>query len=171
MENEQLQQQQPTQPTNDNQQYIDAIKELQATTVPKAKYDAKEAENKQLLDVILSGDPAAAAAYKTTEPQKTVDELRQELFHPAKELNNLQFVEKALELRDRVLEETGEDCFVSKGPGITPTAESYANAEKVANIYRECIEYADGDSSMFTSKLMSRMQEIPGANIRNKTRR
>ena len=74
-----------------------------------------------------------------------------------KHLSDIEFVEKALEFRDRVLEETGEDCFVSKGHNITPTQESYMAAQRTADIYRECLDYANGDNKVFMNELMRRM--------------
>lgn len=165
MENEQTQPM-TEETVQDNQQYIDAIRELKATTVSKDQYEKLANENRTLLNSLVNGEQLAAA--ETPQEKKSLDELRNELFRPKKELSNLEYVEKALELRERVMEETGEDCFVSQGHNITPTAESYANAQKVADIYKECIDYADGNSEVFTNELMRRMQDNP---IVNKIRR
>lgn len=147
---------------NNNQQYIDAIRELQSNTVSKDKYNKLVEENKNLLNSLVNGDIVAAAAPE--QPKKSIEELRNELFRPKKELNNLQYIEKALELRERVLEETGEDCFVSQGHNITPTEDSYKAAQKIADIYQECIDYANGDSAIFTNELMRRVADNPLAN-------
>lgn len=76
-------------------------------------------------------------------------------------------VEKALEFRERVLEETGQDCFVNVSKHSIPTEESYRNAQKTADIYRECLDYANGDNKVFINELQRRMIDTPMANIRN----
>lgn len=145
---------------NTNQMYIDAINDLKTNSVSRERYDKIVEENRNLLNSLVNGSPMTTV--EAPVEKKPLDQLRKELFRPEKELNNLEYVTKALELRDRVLEETGEDCFVGKSHIVTPTAESYATAEKVANVYRECIEYANGDSSLFTQELMRRTRETGG---------
>lgn len=149
---------------NSNQHYIDAIQELQRTTVSKERYNKLVEENKNLLQSLVDGSQIATVV-ESTESKKSLDELRNELFRPKKELTNLEFIEKSLELRDRVLEETGEDCFVSAGHHVTPSAESYEAAQRIADIYRECIEYANGNSDIFTQELQRRTIDNPVANI------
>lgn len=160
---------------NNEQQPIDNIEqfnmekynELKANTVSKDKYNKLEQSYKDLFNSYANGETYAAASPEA--PKKSLDELRDELFRPKEELNNLQFVEKALELRERVIEETGEDCFVSKGHNITPTEQSYIAAQRVADIFQECIDYANGDSKVFTNELQRRMPDSPLIN--NKFRR
>ena len=138
----------------ENQQYIDAIRDLKANTVSKERYDKLMEENKNLLNSLVNGESVATAtpAQQELPPiQDLVDEMR------GKHLSDIEFVEKALEFRDRVLEETGEDCFVSKGHNITPSQESYIAAQRTADIYRECLDYANGDNKVFINELMRRM--------------
>ena len=141
--------------TNENQQYIDAIRDLKANTVSKDRYNKLMEENKNLLNSLVNGESVATAAPAQQNDippiQDLVDEMR------GKQLSDIEFVEKALEFRDRVLEETGEDCFVSKGHNITPTQESYIAAQRTADIYRECLDYANGDNKVFMNELMRRM--------------
>ena len=148
------------QPTNDetnineNQQYIDAIRDLKANSVSKERYNKLMEENKNLLNSLVNGEVVTAVAPAQPELppiQDLVDEMR------GQHLSDIEFVEKALEFRDRVLEETGEDCFVSKGHNITPTQESYIAAQRTADIYRECLDYANGDNKVFMNELMRRM--------------
>ena len=139
----------------ENQQYIDAIRDLKANTVSKDRYNKLMEENKNLLNSLVNGEQLAAAnpAQQNELPpiQDLVDEMR------TQHLSDIEFVEKALEFRERVLEETGEDCFVSKGHNITPTQESYIAAQRTADIYRECLDYANGDNKVFMNELMRRM--------------
>lgn len=139
---------------SENQQYIDAIRDLKANTVSKDRYNKLMEENKNLLNSLVNGESVAAAAPSQAELppiQDLVDEMR------GKHLSDIEFVEKALEFRDRVLEETGEDCFVSKGHNIQLTQESYIAAQRTADIYRECLDYANGDNKVFMNELMRRM--------------
>lgn len=139
---------------NENQQYIDAIRDLKANSVSKERYNKLIEENKNLLNSLVNGESVATATPAQPELppiQDLVNEMR------TQQLSDIEFVEKALEFRDRVLAETGEDCFVSKGHNITPTQESYIAAQRTADIYRECLEYANGDNKVFMNELMRRM--------------
>ena len=148
---------------NENQHYIDAIAELKANTVSKDKYNKVVEENKNLIKTLIDGGQIETS--QVAPPQKSLEELRKELFTPKRELSNLEYVTKALELRERVLEETGEDCFVSNGHKA-PTQDEYITAQKVADIYKECIEYADGDNERFTAELNRRIVDNPVARNR-----
>ena len=140
---------------NENQQYIDAIRDLKANTVSKDRYNKLMEENKNLLNSLVNGESVAAAAPSQQNELPPIQDLVNEM--RGKQLNDIEFVEKALEFRERVLEETGEDCFVSKGHNITPTQESYIAAQRTADIYRECLDYANGDNKVFMNELMRRM--------------
>lgn len=129
--------------------------ELKANSVSKEEHDKLKQAYKDLFNSYANGEQLSTESPKAQK--KTAEELRKELFYPKKELNNLEYVSKALELREAVLEETGEDCFVAKGHHVQPTAESYAVAERTAQILQECIDYADGNSEVFTNELQRRM--------------
>lgn len=168
MENENIVNNEQQQPIDNIEQFnMEKYNELKANTVSKDKYNKLEQSYKDLFNSYANGDTYAAAVPEA--PKKSLDELRDELFRPKKELNNIEFISKALELRERVIEETGEDCFVSKGPGITPTEQSYIAAQKAADIYQECLDYANGDNKVFTNELLRRMPDSPVIN--NKYRR
>ena len=139
----------------ENQQYIDAIRDLKANTVSKDRYNKLMEENKNLLNSLVNGESVAAAAPSQQNELPPIQDLVNEM--RGKQLSDIEFVEKALEFRERVLEETGEDCFVSKGHNITPTQESYIAAQRTADIYRECLDYANGDNKVFMNELMRRM--------------
>lgn len=140
---------------NENQQYIDAIRDLKANTVSKDRYNKLMEENKNLLNSLVNGELVATAAPSQQNELPPIQDLVNEM--RTQHLSDIEFVEKALEFRERVLEETGEDCFVSKGHNITPTQESYMAAQRTADIYRECLDYANGDNKVFMNELMRRM--------------
>lgn len=139
----------------DNQHYIDAINELKANSVSREKYDKVVQENKNLVQTLVAGN-YGSAEQQTPEVKKSVEECRKELFNPEKDLNNLEYAKRVITLRNRLLEETGEDCFLGLGEH---KQEDYIVAEKVAKTFEECIEYADGDNALFTQELQRRMVE------------
>lgn len=145
---------------NSNQNYIDAINQLKSTTVSKDSYNKLMEENKNLLSSLVNGNGQVSTETDTAEEKVPLSQLRKELFTPAKELSDLEYVTKALELRERVLEETGEDCFVGASHSYTPTAEDYAKAAHCAEVYKECIEDANGDNGRFIAALQSRMNDV-----------
>lgn len=149
MENENIETQ-----TNDiDTDYIETIKELKTTTVPKSRYEKLEADHKKLLNSLLEGGEIDAAAI--SQQKRSSEEIRNELFGAdAESFNNLTFIEKALELRDAILDEGGVDPFVPQGSKIVAEESDFAAAEKVASALKSCIEYANGDSEIFTNELM-----------------
>ena len=64
---------------NENQQYIDAIRDLKANTVSKDRYNKLMEENKNLLNSLVNGESVATAAPTQSELppiQDLVDEMR-----------------------------------------------------------------------------------------------
>lgn len=138
--------------------YIDAINTMKATTVSKAEYQKLQAENQELLKALVNGE---YIELPEKEPDVDVDALRSELYFEDKEFSNLEYVTKTLQLRDALIARGEMDPFLPIGSKISPTAEDIATAEKVAEVYRECIEYADGNSEIFTNELMRRTADVP----------
>lgn len=132
--------------------YINAIQELQANTVSKDLYDKLKDEKQRLLNALVKGEKIEGP--KKAEPN--IGELRQKLFDKDSQMSNLEFVSKSLELRDALIEKGEPDPFLPIGSRIAPTNEDLQQAENVAQVYRECIEYAQGDSEVFTNELMRR---------------
>lgn len=132
--------------------YLETIKTLKQNTVSKEDYNKILDENKKLLKTVIDGQPGDFE--QPTPKHRPIQEIRDELFN--KENNNLRFAELSLELRDAVIEEGGEDPFIPIGEKIQPTQEDREKASKVATVFKECIEYADGDSQLFTQELQRR---------------
>lgn len=129
--------------------YLEAIKTLKQNSVDRSEYDKLKAENKKLIDAVVNGQPA------DVEPEakhRDVQEIRDELFNH--EHNNLDYVKLALELRETLIAEGQPDPFLPMGSQISPTPEDIEKAEKVAAVYQDCIDYAEGDSKLFTQELM-----------------
>lgn len=140
---------------DNTQDYLAAIKELKQNSVNRSEYDALKAENKRLIDSLVNGQTIDQPVVQ----KASIEELRADLFG-ANNLTNLEYCTKALELRDAILEQEGKDIFVGSGHRFTPSREDYESAENVASVMRDCIEYAEGNSEIFTQELMRRTNDV-----------
>lgn len=144
-------------PETDASVYIDAIKKLKATTVSKEKYDKLMEEHREVVDSLTNGTYETVHTEEVAKPD--INEVRNAVF--GENLSNLEFWKNSLELRRQVLETTGEDVFMPKGHNYQPTEHDAETAEKVASVVQECIDYANGDSALFTQELQRRTIETP----------
>lgn len=144
----------------DNTDYIEAIQTLKQNSVDKAKYEALRLENKKLLDAVINGQPGQEEQVVVKHSKEQIDDLRNDLFNSPRELNNLEFITKTMELREALMENGEPDPFLPVGKQISPTRDDIEGAEKVAQVYKECIEYAEGDSEVFTNELMRRTRDV-----------
>lgn len=133
----------------DNSNYIEALKEMREKSVPRAEYEKLEKENKQLLQSLVNGEPGPTEQQQA-EPVN-IDELRKDLF--TKPMTNMEYIQKALELRNQLIETQGIDIFVGSGKNFVPTNEDYETAQKVADAFQSCIEIADGNPEVFNREL------------------
>lgn len=133
-----------------NIDYISAIKEMKANSVDKAAYDKLKEENKQLLDALING---GQVTQEITKEPVNIDSLRKKLFSGEAELSNLDYMKTALELREALLDQGSPDPFLPYGQNILPTDEDIETADRVADAIKSCIDYADGDSEIFTNEL------------------
>lgn len=134
-----------------SQDYIATIAELKRTSVSRDEYNKLREENKNLLQTLVEGGQIQAVESK---PEVDVQALRNELFDVNCELNNLQFVEKTLELRNALMEKGEPDPFLPVSSRYNPTIEDITKANKVAEAFQSCVDYADGNSEIFTQELM-----------------
>ena len=145
--------------------YLDAINQLKANSVSKSDYDKLKADNKELLNAIVNGtyiEPPAQPA-----PQKDLHKLREKVFN--EDQTNLQYWTNVLELRNELINRGERDPFLPYGNKIIPTNDDYESAQRVANVVQQCIDYANGDSAVFTNELQRRTVDsaLPG-NTRRK---
>lgn len=136
-----------------NQNYIDTIKSLKENSVSKAEYEKLRKENQSLLQTLVEGGQIEQPVDK--EPVD-INALRKELFNEDCDLSNLDYVSKALKLRDALIEKGEPDPFLPVSSKDAPTQEEINIANSCAEIFRECIEYSDGNSQLFTQELMRR---------------
>ena len=145
---------------DNTQDYIAAIKELKQNSVDRSEYNKLRAENKRLIDAVVNGQPGQEEQVVVKHSKEQIDDLRNELFNSPKELNNLEYITKAMELREALIENGEPDPFLPVGKQISPTRDDIEGAEKVAQVYKECIDYAEGDSEVFTNELMRRTRDV-----------
>lgn len=143
--------------TKDAADYIAAIKELKETTVPKTEYEKKVAENKQLLDTLVSGGQISKE--EEEELTRTSDYYAAELVKPH---TNLDYAKIALKQREKAIEEGKGDPFVPRGLNFHEArADDAENAEKAAELLRSCVDDCGDDPEAFLALFQSRVRDDP----------
>lgn len=147
---------------------VQAINELKQNSVSKEEYNKVVSEKNKYLKALIDGNQIAEA-----QPKKPVDidALRKDLFGGSKDLTNLEYAQKSLELRDALIERDGVDIFVGRGSKLTPTDDDYEAAQRVADAFKQCIDVAQGDSEIFTRELMRITEDVAPHKINPKIRR
>ena len=142
--------------TND---YIDQIKKLKENSVSKDDYNKLKADNKKLIDALANGTQMDVVESKVSAVDK-INELRTKLFSKGSNLNNLDYCKTAVELRDALIENGDRDPFLPYGHNVVATDSDNVTANRVSTILKECIDYADGDSDIFTNELQRRTVDV-----------
>ena len=137
-----------------NADYIEAIQTLKANSVDRSKYDELRSENKKLLDAIVNGTEIALPQGE----KKSIEELRANYLK--EDQSNLEYISNALALREALISEGQPDPFLPIGSQILPSDEDVKAAERVASVLKECVDYAEGDSSVFTNELQRRLVDV-----------
>ena len=137
--------------TNEYQTYIDEIQNLRETTVSKEQYEKKCEENRRLIQSLANGTPLPGAEQEPPKP--SIEELKKKLAD-GDQLSNLEYMKTVLDLRNSLIEKGEQDPFVPQGANVTPEATDWATAQRVADAFQSCVDYADGDSEIFTTELM-----------------
>lgn len=161
--------------TGVEENYIETIKKLKDTTVDKDKYDELAKQNKELLDAIIDGkeidyEKVHESAEDTMETIKT---LRKELYGSKfNDMSNYDYISKTLKLRKALMDSGEDDPFLPHGQNIQPTEDDRKKAAHVAEVYQECLDYADeaieDKEGVFTNELMRRT--VDAAPMRNRKR-
>ena len=154
MENENSVSQQEN--VNDSIDYIEAIKEMKQNSVTRESYDKLKGENQRLLDALVNGKELDLPKDEPVD----INQLRKELFNRDGHMSNLDYISNALKLRDALIERGERDPFLPYGDKVTLTAEHYDKAEQVATVLKDCVEFADGDSGIFTAELQRRTKDV-----------
>ena len=147
----------PQEKVEDGSNYIEAIKEMKKNSVSREDFEKLKKENKQLLDALVQGKEIEIKK----EEKADIGQLRKELYNSEKQLSNLEYVSKTLQLRDALIEQGERDPFLPYGKNVSITADQIEKAEAVANVLEECVEFADGDSGIFSAELQRRTKDMP----------
>lgn len=148
------------QPAPMQEDYIKVIEELKSKSVDKEDYDKLLDENRKLLKSLVENKPLPTEEQQPTE-KIDKDALRKELYGSDADLSNLDYVQKTLQLRKAIMDDGDPDPFVGRGEKLVPDDSDYAAAEKVASVLEHCVEYANGDSEVFTNELQRLTNDIP----------
>ena len=143
--------------TND---YIEQIKKLKESSVSRDDYDKLKADNKKLIDALANGTQVEGVVEPKVSAVEKINELRTKLFSKESNLNNLDYCKTAVELRNALIENGERDPFLPFGHNVLATDSDYESAERVANVMRECIDYADGNDDIFTNELQRRTVDV-----------
>lgn len=136
--------------------YISAINEIKQNSVPRDKYEQLEREKKELINALKNNSQINLV---DDREKKSIDELRSDLFNSGRDLTNLEYVERTLALRDALIEKGEPDPFLPNGKNYSITQDDINKAEIVAQTFRECVDYANGNSQLFTQELMRRTKD------------
>ena len=143
--------------TND---YIDQIKKLKENSVSRNDYDKLKADNKKLIAAFASGTQIESKVEPKISAVENINNLRTKLFGKGNNLDNLEYCKTAVELRDALIENGERDPFLPFGHNVIATESDHETAERVATVMKECIDYADGDSDIFTNELQRRTVDV-----------
>ena len=143
--------------TND---YIDQIKKLKENSVSKDDYNKLKADNKKLIDALANGTQLEGKVEPKIDAVEKINNLRKKLFSKETNLDNLEYCKTAVELRDELIKNGEKDPFLPFGHNVIATDSDIETANRVATIMKDCINYADGDSDIFTNELQRRTVDI-----------
>ena len=136
--------------TNNSQQYIDAIRDLQKNSVSRDKYNKLEAENKQLLDTLVNGGTIEMV---NVEPELSIEELSKNFLTADKtKIHSYDGFKNLLELRDKILAESGDDIFAKDN-----SYNERVKAERTAASLQQCIDDSRGDKDVFMREFSDRL--------------
>lgn len=137
--------------------YIETIKNLKETTVSKEQFLKLKEENKKLLNAWASGEPNPNKT-EVVENKISIEELKKRL--GKSDLTNLDYVETALALRERILDEEGIDTFLPNASTYVANDYDRAAADKVARELQEIVDIADGNPDIFNNEFQRRVADI-----------
>ena len=130
--------------------YVNQLAAMRETTVSKQEYNRICKENRQLAAALTNG---GSIAQQQKEPVN-LKELRNKVLTDKKR-TDLDYFSDVIKLRDASIEQTGIDPFLPANSKYKPNEADVANANKVAETIKNCIEKSDGNPKKFTLALQS----------------
>ena len=144
---------------NPDVDYLEIINEMKQNSVSKEDYQRLREENRRLLNTIVNGGSLEQAAPQ--EEAVDIRELATELCNAGEErLSNVEYITKALKLREAIINTGAPDPFLPNGIDVAQTPVDVATAQRVAEAFTSCIEYADGDDAAFTAELQRITRDV-----------
>ena len=149
------------------QNYIDALAKMKENTVSKEEYQKIVEENKKLVEALVNGETIPAA---TPEPEVDVDALRKDIL--TKDMTNLEYATKVLDLRNELLKRGENDPFLPYGHNYTLQENDVISAQKAADTLQHCVDVAQGNPDIFQNELQRIMVDsIPAINKKSNNNR
>lgn len=143
----------------DIQMYLDQIAKLKKETVSRQQYDELVENNRKLLQNLVDGNYGKPEP--TPEPKVDIAALRTKLYSGEYQGNDLSYMQDTLTLRKAIMDEGGVDPFLPLGSRISPTDNDIATAEKTAQVFQSCVDYAKGDNAAFINELARYTMDVP----------
>ena len=143
----------------DIQMYLDQIAKLKKETVSRQQYDELVENNRKLLQNLVDGNYGKPEP--TPEPKVDIAALRNKLYSGEYQGNDLSYMQDTLTLRKAIMDEGGVDPFLPLGSRISPTDNDIATAEKTAQVFQSCVDYAKGDNAAFINELARYTMDVP----------
>lgn len=140
-------------PETDNTVYIQTIQELKENSVDRKVYDKLKGERDMLIKSLANGD-----TLETSESVQVRSLADCKADFLTKTTSQCEYIEKVLALRDAAMREGQPDPFVAEGHHVKPTTHDYQRAQEIADIYRECLDYAGGDDQIFMNEINRRIR-------------
>lgn len=141
---------------NEEKNYLDQILE-QTEKLQKANQELQdrlkkqEIDNNTLMKRVLQGQEVEVDVIEPVD----LKQLRKELFSDpdSNQLNDIEYVKKALQLREAVIAEGGKDPFMGFGQKYESSDNEEFKAQRVADALKQCVENARGDNGLFIAEL------------------
>lgn len=148
---------------NDNNQYIEALAEMKKNSVSKEEYEKLQEENKKMLQAMIDGEQITIESPKAdVDTNERIKTLHKEMFSTDCQLTNLEYCQKALELRELIIDRDGEDAdpFLPHSHNYLITDSDREASKRVAKELQDAIDKANGSAQVFTATLQDKLVDI-----------
>lgn len=138
--------------------YIANLNALRNNMVPKDEYQKVVEDNKNLMNALANG---TGGVYEDEDEEEEkvvdVDALRKTLFNANSDVSDLEYITCAVQLRDYILETEEKDIFLPNNPSYQFKDSDAMTTHRIAEVFKECIEAADGNNDVFKAQLQARV--------------
>lgn len=126
---------------------IETIAQLKKNTVSRELYEKEKAEKKEILQKVLNNESITET--EAIKESRSLKDMAAEYFDKADahNLSNREAVVKALEYRDKYIQENGEsaDPFVRQNEFQKPTQADYMEAQNIADGLQYLVDNSETD--------------------------